>query len=369
MPTHQISSKALAIHAINVPGLFDRPKRICRLYFTPPLPGRCTPFKVGAPKNAVVRDRTILRLVVEDEYQRRVSIGELVRSGGSDGAYHRDRDPPDIRLRREFSAHWIDAQRAAAGSAHGTVRALGLDRALRVARHGRPPHDHRARARAAQLGFSRENAAGAGACRHFAARAGPHAAQPRLLDAIRAAPPRSACRRHCGGSPRLTNRDRGALDCLCLIGSGRFKRMALEQALGKLQDLNFPTQIRESVWMFPTIETVHVFALVLVVGSIMTADLRLLGLTNKERPFSQVAAEMLPWTWTAFGVAALAGMLMFSSKALTYYANIPFRLKMVCLLLAGANMALFHWLGVRRLATWDHRQPPWSAKLAGGASL
>ena len=102
--------------------------------------------------------------------------------------------------------------------------------------------------------------------------------------------------------------------------------MALEQALGKLQDLNFPTQIRESVWMFPTIETVHVFALVLVVGSIMTVDLRLLGLTNKERPFSQVAAEMLPWTWTAFGVAALAGMLMFSSKALTYYGNIPFRL-------------------------------------------
>ncbi len=53
--------------------------------------------------------------------------------------------------------------------------------------------------------------------------------------------------------------------------------MALEQTLTKLQDLNFPTQIRESVWMFPTIETVHVFALVLVVGSIMTVDLRLLG--------------------------------------------------------------------------------------------
>jgi len=145
--------------------------------------------------------------------------------------------------------------------------------------------------------------------------------------------------------------------------------MALEQALGKLQDLNFPMQIRESVWMFPTIETVHVFALVLVVGSIMTVDLRLLGLANKERPFSQVAAEMLPWTWAAFGVAALAGMLMFSSKALTYYGNIPFRLKMVCLLLAGINMVLFHWLGARRVATWDHRQPPWSAKMAGGASL
>ncbi|HEX3951331.1 MAG TPA: DUF6644 family protein [Steroidobacteraceae bacterium] len=145
--------------------------------------------------------------------------------------------------------------------------------------------------------------------------------------------------------------------------------MALEQTLAKLQDLNLPTQIRESVWMFPTIETVHVFALVLVVGSIMTVDLRLLGLTNKERRFSEVAAEMLPWTWTAFAVAALAGMMMFSSKALTYYGNIPFRLKMVCLSLAGVNMLLFHWLGVRRLASWDHQRPPWTARMAGGASL
>jgi hypothetical protein len=145
--------------------------------------------------------------------------------------------------------------------------------------------------------------------------------------------------------------------------------MALEQALTRLQDLSLPTQIRESDWMFPTIETVHVFALVLVVGTIMTVDLRLLGLANKERPFSQVASEMLPWTWVAFSIAALAGMLMFSSKALTYYGNIPFRLKMVCLLLAGVNMAMFHWLGTRHLAAWDRGRPPLAAKFAGGASL
>ena len=145
--------------------------------------------------------------------------------------------------------------------------------------------------------------------------------------------------------------------------------MALEQALTRLQDLSLPTQIRESDWMFPTIETVHVFALVLVVGTIMTVDLRLLGIANKERPFSQVASEMLPWTWAAFAVAALAGMLMFSSKALTYYSNIPFRLKMICLLLAGINMVMFHWLGTRHLAAWDGGRPPRAAQLAGGASL
>jgi hypothetical protein len=145
--------------------------------------------------------------------------------------------------------------------------------------------------------------------------------------------------------------------------------MAIEQVLTRLQDLSFPTQIRESDWLFPTIETVHVFALVLVVGTIMTVDLRLLGFANKERPFSQVASEMLPWTWAAFGIAALAGMLMFSSKALTYYGNIPFRLKMVCLMLAGINMVIFHWLGTRHLERWDRGRPPRAAKIAGGASL
>lgn len=145
--------------------------------------------------------------------------------------------------------------------------------------------------------------------------------------------------------------------------------MAFEQALTRLQNLGLPTQIRESDWLFPTIETVHVFALVLVVGTIMTVDLRLLGFASKERPYSQVASEMLPWTWAAFGIAALAGMLMFSSKALTYYSNIPFRLKMVCLLLAGINMAMFHWLGTRHLEAWDRGRPPRAAKLAGGASL
>jgi hypothetical protein len=145
--------------------------------------------------------------------------------------------------------------------------------------------------------------------------------------------------------------------------------MAVEQALSWLQSLNFPTQIRESAWLFPTLETIHVLSLVLVVGSIMTVDLRLLGLANRDRPFSQVAGEMLPWTWRAFTVAALAGFCMFSSKALTYYGDIPFRLKMLCLTLAGLNMIWFHSIGLRRLAEWDAGRPPWPARFAGGASL
>ena len=145
--------------------------------------------------------------------------------------------------------------------------------------------------------------------------------------------------------------------------------MSLESGFFWLQNLSFPTEIRESVWLFPTIETVHVFALAFVVGSIMMVDLRLLGLGNKQRPFTEVAAESLPWTRSAFVLAAIAGSLLFSSKAVTYYGNIPFRLKMLCLLLAAINMGVFHVLGTRHVATWDRGKPPFAAKFAGGASL
>jgi hypothetical protein len=136
-----------------------------------------------------------------------------------------------------------------------------------------------------------------------------------------------------------------------------------------LQSLPFSQEIAESEWLFPTIETLHVLALVLVVGSIALVDLRLLGLRACERPFSQVAREMLPWTWTAFAVAAMAGGLMFASKATTYAANVPFQLKMLCLGLAAINMLAFHCVGNRRQSEWDTTATPLAAKLAGGLSL
>jgi hypothetical protein len=145
--------------------------------------------------------------------------------------------------------------------------------------------------------------------------------------------------------------------------------MSLTQACEWLQNLAFPTLIRESDWLFPTIETIHVLALTLVVGSIAMVDLRLLGAASRSRPVSQVMAQALPWTWTAFTFAAFAGLLLFSSKAVTYYTDIPFRIKMACLALAGINMLCFHLFTHRRLANWDCGAPPVAARLAGGFSL
>ena len=136
-----------------------------------------------------------------------------------------------------------------------------------------------------------------------------------------------------------------------------------------LQDTAIATAIRENEILFPWIETVHVLAIVLVVGSISIVDLRLLGWASRDRPVNQVLRDVLPFTWGAFGVAAIAGGLLFSSKAVDYAHNFFFQGKMVLMVLAGVNMVIFHAFSGRDVARWSNAEPPLTATIAGSASL
>jgi hypothetical protein len=128
--------------------------------------------------------------------------------------------------------------------------------------------------------------------------------------------------------------------------------------------------ISESSWLFPGIESVHVLAITLVVGSITMVDLRLLDVNLRERPADELIAEVLPWTWIAFAVAACTGALLFSSNASHYWGTVPFRAKILVLVLAGLNMVVFHATTFRSIAVWG-REPrtPRAAKVSGAISL
>lgn len=149
--------------------------------------------------------------------------------------------------------------------------------------------------------------------------------------------------------------------------------MTAAHALSTLADWPISAAMRGETpgteWLFPIIETLHVMALSIVFGSIAMVDLRLLGVSFRDNKVSQLAGEVLPWTWSAWGVAAVCGTLMFLAKAETYLGNLQFRLKFLCMALAAANMLVFN-LGVyRKVAHWNAGEPPASAKLAGALSL
>jgi hypothetical protein len=146
--------------------------------------------------------------------------------------------------------------------------------------------------------------------------------------------------------------------------------MILSDLWPALEKLPFAVAVRQSGWLFPTIESIHVLAVVLVVGTIAIVDLRLLGLPSREKAVRRLTAEVLPYTWTFFALAVVTGFLLFASSAATYAKAWPFQYKMLLLLLAGVNMGAFHLLPYRSVHLWDVlTHPPIGAKVMAGLSL
>jgi hypothetical protein len=116
-------------------------------------------------------------------------------------------------------------------------------------------------------------------------------------------------------------------------------------------------------------EAAHVAAAVMVLGTVLIVDLRLLGLADLRLPYTRIGRGTLSLTWAAFAVAVVTGSLMFTTSAATYLANTAFQLKSLALLAAGINMALFQLATARSVAEWDSRAPPLAARAAGLASL
>jgi hypothetical protein len=126
----------------------------------------------------------------------------------------------------------------------------------------------------------------------------------------------------------------------------------------------------DSAWMFPAVETIHVLAIVFVFGSITRLDMRLMGLIWRNRAVTEVAQEMLPWTWTSFVIAAIFGILLWASKPIEYFGIAFFDVKMILILLAGINMLYFQLVTFKNVAIWDNDPiPPTAARVQGALSM
>jgi cbb3-type cytochrome oxidase subunit 1 len=137
-----------------------------------------------------------------------------------------------------------------------------------------------------------------------------------------------------------------------------------------LQDLPFPQWVGQSSFAFPSIETMHVICISTVVGTICIVDLRLLNIASRSRLVSELTGELLPFTWGAFALAAITGLMLFASKATEYVANGFFISKMLLIGLAAINMLVFHFTVFKDVGSWDQgASPPRAAKLAGALSL
>jgi hypothetical protein len=146
--------------------------------------------------------------------------------------------------------------------------------------------------------------------------------------------------------------------------------MSLLSICQALQDSFIGTSIRESVWVFPSIETVHVLALALSVGTIILLDLRLIGAGMGHATVSQILIGLKRWYLTGFALMFASGALLFWSEAAKCYKSGPFRFKIVFLLLAGLNALVFELCYLPNVSEWDGQvRAPGGARAIGWCSL
>jgi len=137
-----------------------------------------------------------------------------------------------------------------------------------------------------------------------------------------------------------------------------------------LEQTSVGASVRESLWLFPAIETLHLLGMAALVGTVTVFDLRLLGWILRGKQVSELGKRLLPWTWVGFAVQVFTGTLLFMSEAVKIYGNPAFRIKVLLIFLAGVQALIFHRTLYQNVAAWDDSEvTPMAAKVAGCVSI
>jgi hypothetical protein len=127
--------------------------------------------------------------------------------------------------------------------------------------------------------------------------------------------------------------------------------------------------MRQWLWLYPAVETVHIVGIALLFGSIAVLDLRLLGF-SRSISVRRLAGHVLPWTAGSFVLIVPSGLAMFVAHATELIQSPVFVLKLSLIFAAGINAALYHAGTGSGRARWDvDAMPPALARISGAASL
>jgi hypothetical protein len=137
-----------------------------------------------------------------------------------------------------------------------------------------------------------------------------------------------------------------------------------------LEQTPIGASVRESLWLFPAVETLHLLGMAVLVAAVGAFDLRLLGMAMQGVRVSELARKLFPWAWTAFAAQVVTGFLLFSSEATKMVVNPAFRIKLILIGLGGVHAFIFRWISCRDMADWEvESKTPMRAKVAGLVSI
>jgi len=104
-------------------------------------------------------------------------------------------------------------------------------------------------------------------------------------------------------------------------------------------DLGVPLK---NSWIFPIVQSIHLCGIALLVGSIVTLDLRLLDFALRRHSIAEIARRFAPWTRAGFAIMLITGPFLFITDIPRYIHNPAFLFKMVVLAMALAFHFALH---------------------------
>ncbi|MCJ1674602.1 hypothetical protein MT355_15185 [Rathayibacter sp. VKM Ac-2929] len=127
--------------------------------------------------------------------------------------------------------------------------------------------------------------------------------------------------------------------------------------------------MRGTPFLYPTLESIHIVGIALLIGPAFAFDLRLLGVGRRLVSVTTAARSLLPVSHVGLAVALLTGVALFSAQTTVVAGSAAAPWKLGLLLVAGLNVLVFHRGAYRRVEDWAEASPPPAALVAAGLSL
>jgi hypothetical protein len=116
--------------------------------------------------------------------------------------------------------------------------------------------------------------------------------------------------------------------------------------------------IQNASWVIPTVQTVHIVAISVVMASAVMLDLRLLGVGafSRRQSVLDMSQRFVPWIWVSVVVLACSGAILIVGEPGRELQSDVFWLKMSLLICALTVTGIFQYTASHIVGFWERRR-------------
>jgi len=111
--------------------------------------------------------------------------------------------------------------------------------------------------------------------------------------------------------------------------------------------------IQNVSWIIPSVQSIHIACIAIVMSAVFMVDLRLLGVIGRDQPTAAYTSRFLTWIWPTLVVLLLSGSVLITGEPARSLENPAFQTKMVLLVLAMTTTAVLQRPTFKDPAFWE----------------